>query len=108
MIMSKDDAITKYYEYIVAISDTKKLLEKEGIKIVASNDFELGAEWLVSYKDKPIAEIMWNIPYMLSFNPRVEQSQEEFSLDYVKNVKDWREFLSDMSTSILTAKKDTQ
>ena len=51
---------------------------------------------------------MWNIPYMLSFNPRVEQSQEEFSLDYVKNVKDWREFLSDMSTSILTAKKDTQ
>lgn len=106
MIIPIEDAIAKYGEYIEAVNNTKELLEQESFKIAASNDFELGAEWSITYKGKLIAEMMWNIPYMLSFSPQVEQDQEEFFVDYIKNIEDWREFLSDISQSIIAIKKD--
>lgn len=99
-----EEAVIKFKDFIVAIDEIKKILETEGFKIVASDDFELGAEWLVTYDNQPVAEMMWNIPYMLSFKPRIKQGQEEFFVDYIKNIRDWRNFLDDIVESIIETK----
>jgi hypothetical protein len=99
------EAVIKYKDYLVAVDETKKLLEDAGFTITPSNEFELGAEWLVTYNDTPIAEMMWNVPHMLTFKHRVPQEGIEFESDLVKNAKDWREFLNDMAVSIINTKE---
>ena len=104
MVISIEDALEKYSDFIDAINTLKISLNKNGFGIKEVDAFELGAKWNIEYQGAINSEFEWNIPYMLSFTPITRQNEERFFVDYVKNINDWKRILTDIEVSILNSK----
>lgn len=101
MILDINESMKKHHQYLEAIDAARARLVREGFAIIENDAFELGAEWNVTYKTKLVARIEWNVPHMLSFMPYIDQQEEEFSIDYIKNFDQWKKFLDDIVKSLI-------
>lgn len=103
MTIPINEAVIKYQEYVNVVHKARARIS-EDFEIVESNKFELGAEWLILLQKKPIGEFMWNVPHMLSFKPLVDQPEQAYDEDYIKDINLWTEVIENTVSSILSTK----
>ena len=100
MALGIEESKEKYAEYIKSARNIEDELRAAGYKVEVKDDIELGAALIISYEDKHIADLTWNVPYHLTFTPYVDVDEAEFDIDYVKNLDDWKEFLNEVSAAL--------
>jgi len=100
MALGVKESKEKYAEYIKFARHIEEELRAVGYRVDVEDDIELGATLIISHEDKRIADLTWNVPYYLTFTPRVDVGEEGFDIDYVKNLDDWREFLSEVYSAL--------
>jgi hypothetical protein len=107
MVKSIIESLDAYARHIDLINEFEQYLLARGFDVTRHDDFELGAEWVVSLKSDKIAIFSWNVPYYIALELFDDNLDQSFDIDYVKNVNDWKLFIED-ARSILTKIYDTK
>ena len=100
MVTNIEEAQKKYKVQLDIIDKFRKNLIELGFEVKEKDEFELGGEWKIYLSTQEIAELAWNVPYYLSFNPNVSQKERAFDIDNVKNEDDWRSIVNDVLVSV--------
>ena len=100
MALNLEESKKKYANFIQCMHDFMAALEKRGYTVTISDDIELEATYHIELNSSKIAKIHWNVPYYLDFDTYIDQDEKSFSIDYVKNFKDWEKFVKDVEDSL--------
>lgn len=108
MVLGFEDSKKKYKSYVDTVDDLKHRLEEVGYLVDIDEDIGLGATFVISLKGQKAATLEWNVPHYLTFETFVKQREVSFAIDYVKNLRDWEQFLNDVETSLREYALDVQ
>lgn len=102
MVKNINDARAEYKDRIDAIDQFERAIRAMGYQITKHDEFELGAEWSISYDGKQVGSFMWNIPHMLKMEVG---DQVFFNEDYLKSFALWKN-VTDQCVQILKDKRN--
>jgi hypothetical protein len=105
MTTNIEDSQEKYKNQLSVINEFRKKLTELGFEIKSRDEFELGGEWEIYFSGQEVAEFMWNVPYYLSFIPKISQKEQAFDIDNVKNIDDWQSIVNDVLVSVSSTKE---
>ena len=100
MALGFDESKKQFGEFLEAARAAKTTIEGYGYTVAVEDDIELAAKYIIQLSGRTIAVVSWNAPYYLDFTSSVRQKENSFSVDYIKNIKDWRCFWEDICTSL--------
>jgi hypothetical protein len=95
MVINIDEAQVKYSEFIKAAQNLRNEMGKIGFTTETTDDIKIAAQYNFSLNEK-VCEVYWNVPHQINFKSYADE-KDSFEIDYVKNLKDWKEFLDDIS-----------
>ena len=95
------DSVEQYKPYVEYMKDFYLAMQSNGLTVKACENEALFDTYEIYINQLLLATIEWNIPYIINFEPVVQQKEKAFSVDYVKNFDDWKEFMEDIRSSLL-------
>lgn len=99
-MLGRKASLKLYGEYTLCMQQFLKSLKDSNLGVIDNNNDSLSGTYIITKHGSEVAKVIWNIPYLIEFEPLIEQYEKAFSVDYVKSIGDWKQFLNDIERSV--------
>lgn len=100
MVLGIDESKRKNAEFLIEIRHLYDAAAALGYTVQVQDDIELGTVYEFLFNDQVVARLSWNVPHYLTFeNVKIPDTQS-WDTDYIKNLQDWRQFITDIQKDL--------